>query len=642
MKMVLPTDGHRSASAFMAGMQDTQGDAFWLLKAQGHWHGGIHLFERFAPDAVYRPDAPKGQGLKSMTDGHIVAYRLNDDYLAAAYRRQSFLFSSTFILLKSACVPDKAQPENGLDFYTLWMQIAPLSVYGAGDAVTAEVIASALKVRRDNPAWGWVREGLPDGHQARGHTAYDVYNRYAAPQDTHTLLPRHSVVDILAEAAFLLESKAAPFVYARVVAVPEGAASGLSAGECGWISGQGAHLKRRGGLGALPPLDEKRPRERRLQPGGGPGERGGDTGGGGRGHRPSGVSGLPHGEPHHFCHLETFSQDSRLPAFVANRAGVSAGEALIHSAAGKTRYHHLEREDRFMAAALGDDPLPTVEARFTRQSETRRHRAEGKEWVYIPRERAWLAAEEVSVVHQFDLAKRGFVLLEQQDPPRTLRQTPGEGWLRRGFHRLAELARQNTRDMDSLSYIEGYQRLLREMGLGEEGQISGDALWRFLHNRQPHIQNQVQRLIVKHHSEWLHDGLSALWRAALDEQAKHQPDLARYNREFVDALVWMREVPEIRSGEALWHLHPIRFLEAISERNACACNRDITLLEELCAMAPGIKAALLEKNLLAFNNAFSVFEINTCISKVHLLAQILHESGGLIHTKEIQGELKKI
>ncbi|XBS69026.1 hypothetical protein ABK905_21350 [Acerihabitans sp. KWT182] len=252
MKMVLPTDGHRSASAFMAGMQDTQGDAFWLLKAQGHWHGGIHLFERFAPDAVYRPDAPKGQGLKSMTDGHIVAYRLNDDYLAAAYRRQSFLFSSTFILLKSACVPDKAQPENGLDFYTLWMQIAPLSVYGAGDAVTAEVIASALKVRRDNPAWGWVREGLPDGHQARGHTAYDVYNRYAAPQDTHTLLPRHSVVDILAEAAFLLESKAAPFVYARVVAVPEGAASGLSAGECGWISGQGAHLKRRGGLGALP------------------------------------------------------------------------------------------------------------------------------------------------------------------------------------------------------------------------------------------------------------------------------------------------------------------------------------------------------------------------------------------------------
>ncbi|XBS69021.1 hypothetical protein ABK905_21325 [Acerihabitans sp. KWT182] len=219
-----------------------------------------------------------------------------------------------------------------------------------------------------------------------------------------------------------------------------------------------------------------------------------------------------------------------------------------------------------MAAALGDDPLPTVEARFTRQSETRRHRAEGKEWVYIPRERAWLAAEEVSVVHQFDLAKRGFVLLEQQDPPRTLRQTPGEGWLRRGFHRLAELARQNTRDMDSLSYIEGYQRLLREMELGEEGQVSGDALWRFLHNRQPHIQNQVQRLIVKHHSEWLHDGLSALWRAALDEQAKHQPDLARYNREFVDALVWMREVPEIRSGEALWHLHPIRFLEAIAEK----------------------------------------------------------------------------
>ncbi len=118
--------------------------------------------------------------------------------------------------------------------------------------------------------------------------------------------------------------------------------------------------------------------------------------------------------------------------------------------------------------------------------------------------------------------------------------------------------------MYSLTYIEGYQRLLKDMAADKDGKVSGDSLWRFLHNRQPHIQRQVQRFIVKHHSEWLHDGMSALWRMALDEQARQQPALALYNRQFLDALVWMKEVPEIRSSEALWHVHPVTFLEAIA------------------------------------------------------------------------------
>ncbi len=35
------------------------------------------------------------------------------------------------------------------------------------------------------------------------------------------------------------------------------------------------------------------------------------------------------------------------------------------------------------------------------------------------------------------------------------------------------------------------------------------------------------------------------------------PVLARYNAEHINALVWMKQVPEIRSDEMLWHLHPI-------------------------------------------------------------------------------------
>ncbi|WP_213994203.1 hypothetical protein, partial [Sodalis sp. dw_96] len=534
-----------------------QGDAFWLLKSQGHWHGGLHLFDSAAPDAVYRPDGPAGHGLKSMTDGHIVAYRLNDDYRTAAYGKKSLTFSTTFILVKATCTPDKAKPAHGLDFYTLWMQLAPLSVYGASDSVTAEVTATALKVRRDNPAHGWVRQGLPGGDKMRAQTHYDVHYRYPAPKDTATQLPRHSTVEILEEATFLLEGKALPFVFVRVITVPDGVACGLAAGESGWISGQEKHLKRRGGTGALPRW-MKTARKKgvfnkvvtlagdHLLPVGA-GEIIGHLG----------YLESPFSDPHHFCHLEVFSQDRRLPDFVANRAGVTAGEPLIHSTRGKTRYLHHERENTFVVSAIGDDLVLTEEERFTPRSKTRLQKSGDQAWYDIPAEKAWLAAGDVTVVNQYDLEKRGFILLEQDEPPQTLQQTPREGWLRQGFQRLAALAQQNTRDMYSLSYIEGYQRLLKEMEAGGDAKGLGDSLWQFLHNRQSHIRNQVQRFIVKHHSEWLHDGTSALWQMALDEQAKHQPVLARYNREFVDALVWMKEVPEIRSGEALWHLHPV-------------------------------------------------------------------------------------
>jgi len=99
--------------------------------------------------------------------------------------------------------------------------------------------------------------------------------------------------------------------------------------------------------------------------------------------------------------------------------------------------------------------------------------------------------------------------------------------------------------------------------MNQDGLIDTNELWRYLHNNQADIQYQVQRLVVKHHSEWLKDGMSALWQAALDEQEKSYPELALYNKEYVNKLVWMKDVPEIRRSDALWHMHPVVFLSCI-------------------------------------------------------------------------------
>lgn len=563
MKMVLPIDGYRSASEFMAAMQGSKGDSYWLMKPAEHWHGGIHFYENFAGNAIFKPG---NHGLKCMTDGHVVAWRLNDDYQTAPFGKEAPKFSSTFALIKSTCTPDKDKPDNALDFYTLWMQIAPLSEYGITDTPTATVSASALKIRQDNTFSGWMRNGITEGI----NIPQNSQRYYEAPQDSRTTLPRGSVVEIKQEATFLLNGKAAPFIFIKVMSVPEGAKTGLSVGEAGWISGLDKFVKRQENI--LPAWMQKA-REYGVfnqvvtTSGNEIAVQAGET----IGHLSLDES--PYGGPQYFCHLEVFSQDPRMKDFLANKAGVTVGAEELHTLADKPRWQHRERDNSFVVAGVGGDPSPSTAERYTQESECQKQEVDGKTWYYIPGEHAWMSATDVERANQFDLEKRGFIPLEQEDAPQSIFQTPKEGWLRNVFGRLEELARAETRDMYSLSYTEKYQRLLKQIDSNQDGVIDAGELWRFLHNSQPHIQYQVQRLVVKHHSEWLKDGMSALWQAALDEQAKKYPSMALFNRVFINKLVWMKDVPEIRSDEALWHMHPLMFLDAIKTQSRKSVTR---------------------------------------------------------------------
>lgn len=566
--MVLPVDGYRSATEFMEALQGSEGDTFWLMKKVELWHGGIHLCESFADNTVFKPGS---HGLKCMTDGQVVAWRLNDNYQTAPFKKKMLKFSTTFVLIKSTCTPDKDKPDNALDFYTLWMQIAPLSEYGITDTPEATVTASALKIRQDNTFSGWMRNGMPRGI----NVPRDALHRYEAPQDTHTTLPRGSVVEIKQEATFILNGRPAPFIFVTVVSVPEEAKTGLSAGESGWISALDKFVKRQ--IITLPVWMQKARKhgvfnqvvtvsgEEALS------VKAGDV----IGHLS--LSEQPYGDPRHFCHLEVFSQDARMKDFLTNKAGVTGGVAELHTLTDKMRWQQRDRDNSFVVAGVGGDPSTATAERYTPETQCRRREADGKTWYYIPGELAWMAAEDVERVNQFDVEKRGFIALEQEDSPQSIFQTPKESWLRQAFGQLEELARGETRDRYSSSYLEKYQKLLKQMDSNQDGLIDAGELWRFLHNRQPHIQYQVQRLVVKHHSEWLKDGTSALWQAALDEQAKRYPDLALFNRDVINKLVWMKEVPEIRSGEALWHMHPIVFLDAIKADEYDFSTRESTI-----------------------------------------------------------------
>lgn len=102
----------------------------WLAGTNAMWHGGLHITDVSAPESVLtRETADTAVPLQFMAGGEVVAWRLNQDYLSSDYMGNALQYSSTFVLVKSTCTPDTEKPENALDFYALYMGLAPLSAF---------------------------------------------------------------------------------------------------------------------------------------------------------------------------------------------------------------------------------------------------------------------------------------------------------------------------------------------------------------------------------------------------------------------------------------------------------------------------------------------------------------------------------
>jgi len=102
----------------------------WLAGTNKMWHGGIHISETSAPGSVLKPNMTGAAvPLQCMAEGEVVAWRLNKDYVKSSCLGQSVQYTTTFVLVKSICLPDKSKEQTQLDFYSLYMGLAPLSAF---------------------------------------------------------------------------------------------------------------------------------------------------------------------------------------------------------------------------------------------------------------------------------------------------------------------------------------------------------------------------------------------------------------------------------------------------------------------------------------------------------------------------------
>jgi beta-N-acetylglucosaminidase len=89
---------------------EKESSGHYLLGNHGFWHGGIHISEKSAPQCKYK------EPVRCIADGEVVAYRLNNSYLASTFQGDSectsLQYSTSFCLVRHQYESPKRAPET--------------------------------------------------------------------------------------------------------------------------------------------------------------------------------------------------------------------------------------------------------------------------------------------------------------------------------------------------------------------------------------------------------------------------------------------------------------------------------------------------------------------------------------------------
>ncbi|MDQ0549399.1 hypothetical protein ACKVM9_003860 [Pantoea agglomerans] len=232
---------------------------------------------------------------------------------------------------------------------------------------------------------------------------------------------------------------------------------------------------------------------------------------------------------------------------------------------------------------------------------------------------------------QYDLDKLGFKAFEEpstSDMTKSLR----EGWIKDGFTRMAEWVRPE-RGIREKQVSDYYKALLRKMDSDNSGDLSGEELRHAVNYAELDVRDITARMVVRHDSEWFGGSSHHRWRTFLKQL---DPLCVSYVRKWFDDMEWMSKVDGFSSGAPVWHMHPVIFVEALSD-SAELINVDafMSLYEkEHTSFAPGTAAlssaskSNLRKVLNSLNSYYATsVEYKPNLYKLaYMLATIRHET----------------
>ncbi|UEG75481.1 hypothetical protein LKW31_05905 [Pantoea agglomerans] len=572
---------------------DQEPHGSWLAGTNNMWHGGIHITRKSAPGSVLTNEtADTAVPLQFMAGGEVVAWRVNQDYLTSTYMNKPLQYSSTFVLVKSTCTPDPEKKANSLDFYTLYIGLAPLSAFAK------------------HKLYQVTEKG--DGLSQREYTGKEK-DGDKAPVAKSKLKTGDRVI-VLREITFDLKGQTQTFGLARALN-----SKSEMTGKAYWVSldsqfvtpdgEQMAHLpawmQQTVAQGAFDAV-VKPAMKLEVAAGDAVGYLAEDI-------APCDLHGV---EKSAFVHVEVLSTDSRMIDFLSNKAQVKSGPKYVHihpespvyARSGDTFTQTKGKVKKDIHKIMPQDKCQP----FTDK--------DGKRWFDIG-DGAWVSGTDVDAdICQYDLDKLGFKAFEEpstSDMTKSLR----EGWIKDGFTRIAEWVRPE-RGIREKQVSDYYKALLRKMDSDNSGDLSGEELRHAVNYAELDVRDIAARMVVRHDSEWFGGSSHHRWRTFLKQL---DPLCVSYVRQWFDDMEWMSKVDGFSSGAPVWHMHPVVFLDAIKTVESGFITLEMVLAANLGKNEPQCKEVLPYLNKYA--DAYGMKDKKEI---AHFLSQIGHESGFVI------------
>lgn len=679
-------DGKQFANAeeiYNALENETSGH--YLLGGNQFWHGGIHISDRSAPHC--KLDEP----IRCIADGEVVAYRINEDYLESTFGNdeKKLKYSTSFCLVRHE-YQSEANPEEGpnkgkqntLTFYSLYMHLLPYkryplsadeipkpkvtmkvgdfkaydncpessSVVSVGKLSTGTKLEVLEQQRVGHVTYakgkilsGSVKNGSHNAREA-GREVWFAYLKDSVPYRNSKnqriwladLVPERTrpnywqgkvkatavnKLDLYGEPAVLQSGQAAGPRMGPLQLIPGSVVefdsqevlnlnmSGVlrRMAKCTKVSGDPA------GAGVVPSsfwaCVESSPDYRivewsSLTP---------DTFDSVKTTRtaikagdPVGYLGLTEnltGEEggvvsKHQVHVEVFTADGGVEDFLKNTAGLKTGK----------QYLHLPLGTELKAETPATTSIVLTENHTLDVSQTRTIQVGGDDCYRVSLVTEGQTIEglikktEAQIITQHDWEKLGFQVVKKNNPK-------ASGFL----------------DPENVSPF--FKDLMAKIDTNHSGDLDAGELTAALKN--PALRAQWSKLIAYHPTEWKGTSDSPKW-SKLNELLEHSPKTLKHEQERIDNSVFWDELggdASIDSG-VVWHLHTLGIIDAFAPIMNCDCG-DVITQEQMKLIAPLAAPANIDKYTPLLTEMYAKAGIDSCISKAHVLAQMLHESGGL-------------
>lgn len=560
----------------------------YLLGRNGMWHSGIHITnattpwcalssKKFEERSVFAGAYAGEQSIRCMADGEIIAYRINKTYQTIPWKSFILQLSASFVLVRHTLQLGDTE-RSRLQFYTLYMHLAPYSAYQKEETTPVWKLQNTLNayptIWREQPktprsttlAKGTLVEWSPEksetkltitkNNQLREYGLVTVKSNKGNNQQVWILvdnnnLIRHDENDITP--SWWKGFRPAPaqdvMEFDKVVSLntPIAIKAGDSLGHMGFYQA---------------------PKEQGV-------------------------------ESRYQVHIECFSHDDNLPQFLKNPDAVGINdpyylkclpglmlweknevgefvkterkttwESLHKLSELKLETDKQQQKYYFLPEHLGyfpkqidisDTDKDKIGSLTKRVEEIQADETKQAEYQNITQHALFLS--------RYDLEKIGFRALTSETTTFDYLNgyiQPKATYISAIFDII--LAEANVSPCPEKGIIaHNYQRLINKIKGSATEHYNPEEYRRAFHN--PMFSHLVNKAIVKHPSDWYYQSHDNVWQSFLKILSEEAPLWRSYSEEFLDNMVWMQDVTNEKLGPEVWHMHPLVFLDSFKDKS---------------------------------------------------------------------------